>query len=100
MPDEFRTDIFYGEALYFQSRCPQYKSVNMESAALTYCLISKTLKINCDAKTLYERFFLESNKVKNLSTIKYGMMPDHKVCEIAESKYGKNGTVFKRLLQP
>ena len=32
IPDKLRYDLHLGEAVYFQSRCPEYKKVNAEGA--------------------------------------------------------------------
>lgn len=99
IPDEHRTDLFYGEAIYFQSRCSQYKSVDFKRAVFAYCLANKAYNSGCSAKAAARNFLKGSAEGLNAAKAKYTAMSDKQVCKIAESRFGKNGTVYKNMLQ-
>lgn len=98
IPEQFRTDIHIGEANYFQSRCPQYKKIDIERAFIAYCLANKLYNNGCNPQQTARRFIDGSLDGFMQAKVRYQNVPDNKVCSIAESKYGANGSVIKRFL--
>ncbi len=98
IPEELRTDLHIGEANYFQSRCPQYKKIDIERAFITYCLANKFYNNGCNPQKTARSFVEGSFDGFMQAKVQYQYVADNKVCSIAESKYGTNGSVIKRFL--
>lgn len=96
LPDEFRWDLFTGEAMYLHGRCPQYKEVDVVKAALGYCLMSKVADRKCG---MAENFMRGMEAGSAAAAARYSSMPDAQVCQIAEELYGPNGSKQKNLLK-
>ncbi|WP_411506805.1 hypothetical protein [Brucella anthropi] len=99
IPEQFRTDHHMGEARYFQSRCPQYKAVDAERAVFVYCMANKAYNRECNPQQTARSFIEGSLDGYKSAKLRYQNVPDKKVCSIAESKYGVNGSEMKQLLK-
>ncbi|WP_143348384.1 hypothetical protein [Ensifer adhaerens] len=98
IPEEHRMDKHYGEASYFMSRCPQYKSLELKGAVFAYCLANKAYNTGCNPKQMANAFLDGALASEKTTKARYENVPTEKVCSVAEARYGKNGSVFKQLM--
>ena len=99
IPEKLRTDLHLGEAAYFKSRCPQYKKIDTEGAVIVYCLANKAYNRGCNPDQVARSFIDGTLEGFKSAKLRYQNVSDKKLCSIAESKYGANGSEMKQLLK-
>lgn len=102
MPDKINFSFMTGEAIYLQTRCPQYKVGDMDKAAKAHIVITiianrgNLRSLNAD--TFLQQTARDLVRGMRQAQIEFAGTPINEVCKIAFNRYGPNGSKAKNLL--